>query len=214
MTDTESLVQLEGRRAGIVLSDERLADLALFVDTLGRWGKKMNLTANPSPEEVIGRQLPDAFYMYRHLQEQQDLQFKVYADVGSGAGLPGLVFALLVPEIKSTLVEANHKKCSFLRTVVHTLNRKDIAISNHRIEHSSIFEVDFVSSRATWAPERWLERAAAVVRHQGFAVVFSNEAAAIGDPVHGFSFHSRISYSLSDGAKRVQTYFQLTDGLC
>lgn len=211
MTDTKSLIETQCKRVGLALQQELLSDLALFVDTLARWGKKINLTANPSPEEVIGRHLPDSLYMHLHLQDRMDFEFNSYTDVGSGAGLPGLAFALLVPRVKSTLVEANSKKCSFLRTVAHQLNRQDITVIGRRMEHSGLSGLDFVSSRATWAPLQWLERAASVLRPGGLAVVFSSEAAAIGDPVSGFHFHSRITYSLADGTRRLQTYFQLDD---
>lgn len=211
MTDTGRLIEIEAQDAGLTLDEDILADLNHYVVTLERWGKRMNLTANPTAAETIRKHMPDAFWLVQHLNQLDQLKIVSHADFGSGAGLPGLLLALLRPDLTSTLVESNGKKCSFMRTVIHELGRSDIVIVNKRMSTCGVGDMDLVTSRATWAPEQWLERAATVCRIDGLAVAFSIEPLAVDGCFWGFQVHSQINYVLDDGTERVQTFLQLRD---
>jgi 16S rRNA (guanine527-N7)-methyltransferase len=72
----------------------------------------------------------------------------IVADVGSGAGFPGIPIKLWVPEISLTLVESNHKKATFLREVVRALTLTDVDIQNVRAESLRPRSFDLVTLRA------------------------------------------------------------------
>ena len=207
MDDIVSGIQSEERRAGIALSNTQRDGLLHYIGLLQKWGKKVNLTANPSPEAIVSRHLPDALYLYRKMAIDMDLQTdSTFVDVGSGAGLPGLLIGILFPELSTTLVESISKKCTFIRTVCHELHLRNVTVVNKRLEQADIQKADLVSSRATWDPEEWLERAGSLLKAGGIAVVFTAGELALEVEPLGYILQSRVKYSLMDGAGRVQTY--------
>ena len=95
------------------LADPLLAYLAL----LARWNRTYNLTAIRDPGEMLSKHLLDSLAMHPHLDGVQRL-----ADLGTGAGLPGIPLAIALPGLRVTLVESNGKKARFLREAVRTCN--------------------------------------------------------------------------------------------
>lgn len=77
-------------------------------------------------------------------------------DVGSGGGFPGIPLAVSNPDIRTTLVERNHKKCSFLRHVVMTLKIGNVEVINSDIRDidKGLNSFDAISARAVASPER------------------------------------------------------------
>ena len=73
--------------------------------------------------------LYDSLSLYPYTQKHQHIM-----DVGSGAGLPGILLAIAQPNLEFTLVESSHKRCAFLRHIKHKLNLSNIIIKNKRVE--------------------------------------------------------------------------------
>jgi 16S rRNA (guanine527-N7)-methyltransferase len=88
------------------------------------------------------------------------------ADIGSGAGFPGLPIKLWAPHLSLTLIESNHKKAAFLREVTRALTLTDVNIQNARAE-TSAGTYDAVTLRAVERFESILPTAAALVRPSG-----------------------------------------------
>jgi len=155
------------------LSREAEGSLRIYLEELERWGRAINLTADPRPEIVLTRQLPDAFHLASLLHPLEPGSRCV--DVGAGAGLVGIPFAILSPGIALTLVESNQRKSAFLRAMVHRLGLT-AEVRAERLEalprpiHSSF---DLALSRATWSPQRWLEEGRRLA--SGAVAVFSRE---------------------------------------
>jgi len=104
----------------------RLLDyLALLV----QWNQAYNLTAVRDPQEMLGRHLLDSLSVVPYLPAGP------LADLGSGAGLPGLVIALARPERAVTLVESNGKKARFLREAVRQLGLAQVRVVQARAEN-------------------------------------------------------------------------------
>ena len=93
--------------------DQFSAYLALLM----RWNARLNLTAIREPAQVIRRHFVECAFAAQHLPKD----IESLLDYGSGAGLPGIPFAICRPEIRVTLAEAQGKKASFLREVVRTV---------------------------------------------------------------------------------------------
>jgi 16S rRNA (guanine527-N7)-methyltransferase len=89
------------------------------------------------------------------------------ADIGSGAGFPGLPIKLWCPAIALTLIESNHKKAAFLREITRALTLTDVNIQNTRAESLSAAAFDVVTLRAVERFEAILPTAAALVAHAG-----------------------------------------------
>lgn len=131
---------------GIDLSDEMIAQLEQYGAILKEWNQVMNLTGIDEIEEVREKHYLDCILPLKHV----DLKGEV-ADVGSGAGFPGLVFAIVKPNANLTLIEPTGKRCNFLKEVVKQLNLTNVKVENERAEdyakdHRETF--DFVTARA------------------------------------------------------------------
>ncbi len=124
--------------------DEFLAKCEIFADTLLNYNKTHNISGAKSKEKVFDN-IFDAVFPVKFLETDK---IKKAIDVGTGAGFPGLLLAMYLPEIEFTLFEPILKKTAFLYLVKSKLELKNVTISNSRVEKSSFFEVDLITSRA------------------------------------------------------------------
>jgi 16S rRNA (guanine527-N7)-methyltransferase len=129
-----------GRRPGgepAVLSATQLHYISTYIDILQRWNARINLTAIRSEDEIVTRHFGESLFAARHLfpitAHAREDEVRV-ADLGSGAGFPGLPIKLWASEISLTLIESNQKKAAFLREVARALTLTDINIQNVRAE--------------------------------------------------------------------------------
>lgn len=120
--------------------------LDVYAGLLIEWNRNMNLTAITEPQEIWEKHFYDSLLPLREVR----LNGKA-ADVGTGAGFPGLVWKIMVPDVHMTLIEPTGKRCRFLEEVIRTLELKQVCVENCRAEeyaaeHRESF--DFVTARA------------------------------------------------------------------
>lgn len=124
------------------VSRETLDRLAAYVDLLSRWNERINLVGRNTMGDVWRRHILDAAQLYPLLSTQA----RVLVDLGSGAGLPGLVLAIMgVPEVH--LVESDLRKAAFLREAMRVTGTTT-TIHAGRIEKISGFPADVITARA------------------------------------------------------------------
>jgi 16S rRNA (guanine527-N7)-methyltransferase len=120
---------LDGARAlALDLDEAQLAKLVGHLDLLDDWNSRMNLTAIRDRPSQLTKHLLDS------LTVQPFLQGERIADVGSGAGFPGIPLAIVEPHRHFTLVESTGKKCRFLEHVRDTLELKNVEVVQSRAE--------------------------------------------------------------------------------
>jgi 16S rRNA (guanine527-N7)-methyltransferase len=129
-----------------------VAKLGQLCDLIAVWSAKLDLTAARSAEELVDLVVADAALVSRHQAAGTDAR---WVDVGSGAGAPGLVLALLMPGTRFTLVEPKQKRVAFLRTALGSLGL-DAAVRRSRSSDVAPGAHDVSISRATLGPEAWL----------------------------------------------------------
>jgi 16S rRNA (guanine527-N7)-methyltransferase len=130
------------------LTPEMLRYISTYVDLLLRWNARINLTAVRDPEEIVTRHFGESFFAARHLHLEDAGSFTRVADVGSGAGFPGLPIKLWAPNISLTLIESSHKKATFLREVARSLTLTGVNILEVRVESLNGALFDVVTVRA------------------------------------------------------------------
>ncbi len=111
-------------------SVEQIEKTVSYLELLNKWNKVHNLTAVKSAEEMVFRHILDSLSIAPYLHGSR------IADVGSGAGLPGIPLAIFSPACEFTLIESANKRVQFLRQVIHRL-----ALSNVRVIHSRVENV-------------------------------------------------------------------------
>lgn len=121
--------------------------LLQYVALLEKWNRTYNLTAIRDPLEMVSHHLLDSLVVIPHLP--MPVQDASLADVGSGAGLPGIPLAIARPQWKVALNDSNQKKTAFLRQVAIELQLANVSVHEGRVEAwrpASLFSV--VISRA------------------------------------------------------------------
>jgi 16S rRNA (guanine527-N7)-methyltransferase len=184
----ELLEPFLGSANGQRLTANDLNRISTYIDILSRWNARINLTAVREPEEIVQRHFGESLFAASHLVKLVSSASQVcssfespsssssatsvvnsplsVADIGSGAGFPGLPIKLWAPQIALTLVESNHKKATFLREVVRSLALANVNIKNVRAE--SLTETfGLVTLRAVEDFASVLPAAAALVAPEG-----------------------------------------------
>lgn len=120
---------LDGARAlALDLDEAQLARLVAHLDLLDDWNTRMNLTAIRDRPSQLTKHLLDSLTVQPYLQGER------IADVGSGAGFPGIPLAIVEPHRHFTLIESTGKKCRFLEHVRDTLELKNVEVVQSRAE--------------------------------------------------------------------------------
>jgi 16S rRNA (guanine527-N7)-methyltransferase len=134
----------DGARAlGLELTDAEVAKLLQHLDLLDEWGERMNLTAIRDRPSQLTKHLLDSLSVRPHLRGQR------VADVGSGAGFPGIPLAIVTPGTHFALIESVGKKCRFLEHVRDALGLANVEVVNSRAEaHEPELRYDTVLARA------------------------------------------------------------------
>jgi len=105
-------------KIGIVYTREQLNKLELYISEIELWNNKYKLVG-PGGKQVIIQHVLDSLSAYPELKK---LNFQTVADVGSGAGLPGIPLALFFPDVQFFLIERSGRRTGFLRNVLSLLN--------------------------------------------------------------------------------------------
>ena len=150
--------------AGITLSPQLLGQLQLYLDLLLQWNARINLTAVRDPEQIVTRHFGESLFAAQVLLDGQGSGAKdlTVADVGSGAGFPGIPMKLYAPELTLTLIESQNKKATFLREVIRRLELDRTEVFCGRAEQWGK-TADFVTLRAVGQFKRALPVAADLV---------------------------------------------------
>lgn len=131
------------------LVEPAFEELNLYISILKKWQKSINLISNSTIHEIKKRHILDSAQLYFKIPEHA----KVLIDMGSGAGFPGLVIAILNQKLsgcleKIILVESDIKKSIFLKEVIRQLNLSCVSVRNDRLEKIKDIKADLITARA------------------------------------------------------------------
>ncbi len=113
---------------GVALTEHDALRLLQLLAELARWNGRFNLTAITDPAEMVTHHLLDSLAVHRYLHGAR------IADVGTGAGFPGLPLALANPERCFTLVDSNGKKIRFVSHSAHAMGLVNVETVQARVE--------------------------------------------------------------------------------
>ncbi|OQW72695.1 MAG: 16S rRNA (guanine(527)-N(7))-methyltransferase RsmG [Proteobacteria bacterium ST_bin11] len=102
--------------------------LLRFIKLIAKWNNAYNLTAVRDPLEMVSLHILDSLAILPHLNGLR------IADIGTGAGLPGIPLAILRPDCQFTLVDSNSKKTRFVQQAVLELKLKNVEVIHSRVE--------------------------------------------------------------------------------
>jgi 16S rRNA G527 N7-methylase RsmG len=145
MDEFAAALREEEKRSGFVLSESQVATLADHYERMVRWNRRLNLTRITAPIEAANRHYGESLFLAGNLPEG----VWTIADIGSGAGFPGLVVAVARPDLEVTLVESDQRRAVFLR-------ESALAVPNLHVEAVRLEQLNgwwdcFVSRAVRWA---------------------------------------------------------------
>ncbi len=190
------------------VSRETLDRLDLYARLLGQWQKAVNLVSAKTMPQVWERHFADSAQLYRMAPEA-----KRWSDLGSGAGFPGLVVAILMAESgagRVTLVESDVRKCAFMREVARQTGIT-VDIVDERIESFStsgrISEtaVDVISARALAPLDRLLELSSALFSRNTLGLFLKGRElrSELDEAQRRWAFDSTVVPSLTDASGQI-----------
>jgi 16S rRNA (guanine527-N7)-methyltransferase len=179
----------EGAAAlGVPLSATQIAQFAAYYRLLVEWNDRFNLTAITAVDEVQTKHFLDSLAGWPVIAQEVGVSGTALArplhmaDIGTGAGFPGLPLKIAVPRLKLTLVDGTGKKVAFLRQVVEALELRNVEVVQGRAEElgqQPAFrgQFDLVTARAVAPLSTLAEYVLPLVRREGLAVLYKGAQA-------------------------------------
>ena len=188
-------------------SDAALADLARYRSLLSEWNERMNLVG---PSALADFWLRHAFDSAQLLPHAPDA--RVWADLGAGAGFPGVVLAILGRDqgLEVHLVDSLQKRCRFLRAVADEL-KLPVEVRHARAETFRRKDVEVVTARALAPLPRLLGYAEPLIRSGAVALFLKGEGveAELTEARKHWTFRYELAPSLSDSRGRILKLWSL-----
>ncbi|MCG3663121.1 16S rRNA (guanine(527)-N(7))-methyltransferase RsmG [Aliarcobacter butzleri] len=122
--------------------DKFYEDCEVFVKLLQQWGTIHNLSGRLTRDDIYENIL-DSLYPLTFIEK-----YESFADIGTGAGYPGLILAIALRDTKAYLIEPRIKRVSFLNFVKATLKLDNLVVLCNRVEEVKDLQVDLITSRA------------------------------------------------------------------
>ncbi len=169
-------------RLGLALPASTRASLLAYLALLARWNVAFNLTAVRQPEQMVVRHLLDSLAILPWIEGE------TLADLGSGAGLPGIPLAIAQPSLHISLLDANGKKVRFLRMVRRELGLTQVEIVPGRIQDQR-GQYDCITTRALGSLDAMLAWGGHLLAPAGCWLAMKGKAAEIGGLVNIAPFY-------------------------
>lgn len=131
---------------GVLLSDLQIAQVQTYIAILVFWNHKFNLTSIDDPQEIVGRHFGESFFCANFMPAEKSR----LADVGSGAGFPGLPLKIIRHGNEVFLIEQDTRKAAFLNEVARTLHLESVKVLRTHYEtlDPDFGELDTIVARA------------------------------------------------------------------
>ena len=166
----------ESAALGVTLSDAAITRFQTYIDTLLLWRTRLSLTTAATAQQVVREHILDSLALCRFIQRGMRV-----ADLGSGAGFPGVPLAIACDSARVSLVESRRKKANFLREVVRSAMLANVEIIEERAERL-VGDVtkpwDLVVSRAVWALTDFLAVSERLLVRGGLAIAMKGPKAS------------------------------------
>lgn len=176
------LLERGAAELGVILSSAQLEQFDRYLAELHKWNRTINLTGTEELHEIVTRHVLDSLAGLLVLNPlPPDAHI---ADLGSGAGFPGLPIKIVRPDIRMTLIEPRQKRAAFLTTVCALLKVQNTEIVESTVDPKHppvdlINRFDRVLMRAVAEPRKAKNMAAPLFRPGGWLAVWASVAQAV-----------------------------------
>ena len=156
------------RELDIAFSEEQIQAFMVFLAELKKWNRTYNLTGIREDKDIVEKHFLDSLL---YLKAMPEGAIKV-ADIGTGAGFPGIPIKIIRPEIEMYLIESSGKKVAFLRHVVKKIGLDRIEVIEKRVEEVKSGRelpspVDIAVTRALFSIREFIKKSSHLVKEGG-----------------------------------------------
>ncbi len=157
---------------GYIPETDLLSAFIIYLNELKKWNKAYNLTGLMKDEDIIIKHFFDSL-LYLNVMPHGEIKV---ADIGSGAGFPGIPIKIIRPEIEMYLIESSMKRSAFLRHIINKLRLKKIDVIEKRIEEVKVNQelsesVDVAVTRALFSIKEFVKKVSHIVRQEGILIL-------------------------------------------
>ncbi len=167
--DEEIIIRRWLKDNELVLSDGQVSDLIAYIELIRKSSGTMNLVSKNDLPQLIERHLLDSLYVLKLYNIPSGAKA---ADLGSGAGFPGIPIAIARPDIHMYLIESRHRKSLFLKNVVNQLKLANVIVIHDRWENLNLI-YDIILARASLKETDLIDRAIPHLSHDGALLYFA-----------------------------------------
>jgi 16S rRNA (guanine527-N7)-methyltransferase len=187
---------------GLDLSAVALLSVSRFLAELDVWRRRTNLTGALSARDLVSHALESA------LADELITHGERVIDIGSGAGLPGIVLASARPDLTLTLVEPREKRAAFLRHVVRALGLRNAAVVEDRIQNVGVQTFGVATTRAVGRFSTWVGEAG-FLRAEGTLLAWTTKAVEAAAELPRFRLERTLA--VPGAARRVIAVYRKSD---
>lgn len=190
--------------------------IRLFFELICRWNRKINLTSIDDEDGFYAKHVDDSLALIPYIEDAKRI-----IDLGTGAGIPGLILKIARPDIELTLLDSTRKKIAFCSEAARQLGLTTVRCVWGRAEDPvlarSVGKFDAVVSRATWELKKYLKIGGPYVKEGGVLIAMKGKNWQKELEAAGKLKDSRLSlegthpYTLKTGEERCLLVFRFRD---
>ncbi len=145
----------------------QIASFITYLEELKKWNKAYNLTGLRTDRDIVIKNFLDSLLFCQVIPNE----IRSVADIGSGAGFPGIPIKIMKPELQVVLIEPTQKKALFLKHICHRLALQNTQVVDKRIEDVSGITVDALVTRALFTAGDFMKKAGHILNNHGILVL-------------------------------------------
>jgi 16S rRNA (guanine527-N7)-methyltransferase len=167
MSEARHLCERGLEQLDIPFTEAQIRAFLVYLDELKKWNRAYNLTGLQSDAEIVIKHFLDSLLFLKVLP----VDVRTVADIGSGAGFPGIPMKIMQPGLEMVLVESSQKKTLFLQHMQRTLRLERIEVVNKRIEDVQGMLVDVAVTRALFRIQEFISKAERILQENGMLIL-------------------------------------------
>jgi 16S rRNA (guanine527-N7)-methyltransferase len=167
MKDARQILDTGLKELGISCTEKQISDLLFYLTELKKWSRAYNLTGLKTDRDIVIRHFLDSLLFLKVLPPKASS----VADIGSGAGFPGVPMKIMRTDLKMILIEPVRKKALFLEHIRGALGISGIEVLNTRIEDVAGIQVDAAVTRALFSIRDFAVKADRLLENDGVLIL-------------------------------------------